>query len=481
MNALEAAARTLEQTEPIEVIGRVAAVRGVTMLASDLPLPVGSMVRIAVESRLAGGGGSRSSLGEVVGFEGGRAVVMPLSGLEGVRPGHAVIGAGTARTVGVGGALLGRVIDAMGEPIDGAGPLHGLSPRPIDAPPLGPMDRRRIREPLWTGVRVLDVMATLGRGQRLGLFAGPGVGKSTLLGSIARGCAADVCVVGLIGERGREVKDFVQGVLGAQGLARSVVVASTSDQSPLLRIRGALAACAVAEHFRDQGRHVLLLMDSVTRFAQAHRQVGLAAGEPPTSKGYTPGVFSALARLLERAGAAESSQGAAGSITGLYTVLVEGDDATEPVSDAARGILDGHVMLSRGLAQRGHYPAVDVLDSVSRVADDVCDQGLVASRRMITRLLAAHRKIEDLLQVGAYVKGSAPEADAAIDLLPRINELLRQSPTHTADPAATRAEALRLATDAGQAIAARSGHPAAAGGRPGAGHDRAQTSRNTGR
>ncbi len=441
----------VEGTQPVRVVGRVSGLRGMTVLVQDLPLPVGSLVSIPQTEPSPGLTGGR--LGEVIGLSGSRAVVMMLGALGGVRAGDAVVGLRPQRTVGVGWSMLGRVVDGLGAPIDAGGPLHNLSPRAIDPPPLPPMRRRRIHAPMVTGVRAVDVMCTLGCGQRVGLFAGPGVGKSTLLGTIARNCSADVNVLALIGERGREVKEFIEGSLGSEGLKRSVVVCSTGDESPLMRIRAAMVACSIAEYFRDHGRRVLLMLDSVTRFAHAHRQVGLSAGEPPASKGYTPGVFAAMARLLERAGAVEPGPGrAGGSITGVYTVLVEGDDLTEPVADAARGILDGHLILTRQLAHRGHYPAIDVLDSVSRVADDVSDESLRTARRTLRRCIAAYRDVEDLVQIGAYARGSSPEADVAIDYWPRINELLRQGSAEREEFDRARDRSVKLAMEIAAAL-----------------------------
>jgi FliI/YscN family ATPase len=354
--------------------------------------------------------------------------------------------------------MIGRCFDGLGRPIDGGPVPPGLRERPLEPAPITPMARAPIDHPLHTGVRAIDLFATLGRGQRMGLFAGPGVGKSTLLGTIARRAAGDVTVVALIGERGREVRDFVEKSLGKEGLARSVVVASTGDESPLLRVRAALVATAIAEFFRDAGMHTVLLLDSLTRFAHAHRQIGLSVGEPPATKGYTPGVFSALARLLERAGAvAPPPPRTPGSITGLYTVLVEGDDMTEPVADAARGILDGHIVLSRALAQRAHFPAIDVLDSVSRVADDVTDPQHAAARRQAARLLAAHRAVEDLLQIGAYARGSSPEADAAIAYHPRLIELLQQPIAQNEPFESARARLIKIALESAQQVARKGG------------------------
>jgi flagellum-specific ATP synthase len=447
VSVLSAAMETVARAQPMRIIGRVAALRGLTVMVDDLPVPIGSLVRIVQAD------GTPGAIGEVVGFTGGQSIVMMLHATAGVRAGDCVAGMQAAQTVEVGDGLLGRCIDGLGNPIDGLGPVIGTYPREINAAPIGPLQRRRIKEPMHTGLRVLDLFTTIGRGQRLGVFAGPGVGKSTLMGTIARNAAADVNVIGLIGERGREVKDFIEQSLGPAGLARSVVVVATSDESPLLRVRAALVATAVAEHFRDLGKSVMLMMDSVTRFAHAQRQIGLSVGEPPATRGYTPSVFATMSRLLERAGAKEASGGVpAGSITGLYTVLVEGDDMTEPVADAARGILDGHIILSRALAQRNHYPAVDVLDSVSRVADEVSDQAHVAARRQVVKLMAAYKKIEDLVQIGAYAKGSSVESDVAIAMQARILELLQQGNNEREGFEAGKAKLLKLALDSGAAI-----------------------------
>jgi FliI/YscN family ATPase len=451
VTALAQEFETLASFVPMRITGTVSALRGLTVLVDDLPLPVGSLVSVRTHHLRAG----ETNLGEVVGFTREHAIVMMLGQTVGVRVGDRVVGEETAQTVRVGRHLLGRVIDGLGRPIDGKGPVRDAAPRPINPRPLGAMARRRVKEPMRTGVRAIDLMTPMGRGQRMGVFAGPGVGKSTLMGSIARRSSADVSVIALIGERGREVKDFLEHALGAEGLARSVVVVATSDESPLLRIRAAMVACTAAEYFRDQGRDVMLMMDSITRFAHAQRQVGLSVGEPPATKGYTPSVFALLPVLLERAGALEqASPGArAGSITGLYTILVEGDDMTEPIADAARGILDGHIILSRRLAQRGHYPAVDVLDSVSRVADDVCDKAHIASRQQMVRLLATYREIEDLVQIGAYAPGSNPEADVAIDYRPRIVELLRQGRDEKPDFEQARSVMVKLALESGDVLA----------------------------
>ena len=458
--------RTVRGAQPVKLTGRVTALRGLTVMVQDLPLPVGALVMIprTGPSDLQGDDGwldrrgvARSLPGEVVGFQGQQTIVMMLGAVSGVRPGDRVIGMQSSQTVAVGASLLGRVIDGLGRPIDGLGPLHDTQPREIDPQPLGAMRRRRIKDPIRTGVRAIDLMTPIGRGQRMGIFAGPGVGKSTLLSSIARHADADVVVMGLIGERGREVRDFIEDVLGPEGRRRSVVVASTSDESPLMRIRAAMVACAAAEQFRDEGLDVMLMVDSITRFAHAHRQVGLSVGEPPATKGYTPSVFAAMARLLERAGSLEAEPGrvSGGSITGLYTVLVEGDDMTEPVADAARGILDGHIILTRALAQKGHFPAIDVLDSVSRVAGDVSDATHMAARQQVLRLLATHRDVEDLVQIGAYAKGSSPEADLALVYHPRIIELLRQDAKHFERFEESRARMVKLALESGNQGAKR--------------------------
>ncbi len=437
MSAVAWAFESVQRAQPLGVTGSVAALRGLTVLVDDLPLAVGSFVRV--------GEGEGSRVGEVVGFDGERAIVMLLGSTAGIRTGEPVRGEQSAGVVRAGRGLLGRVVNALGQPIDGKGDIGNVSPTALLPAPIGPMQRRRIREPLPTGVRAVDMITTVGKGQRIGVFAGPGVGKSTLLGTIAKRTRADVSVIALVGERGREVRDFVEGSLGEEGLKRSVVVVATSDESPLMRIRAALAAASIAERFRDDGDDVMLMMDSVTRLAQAQRQVGLSVGEPPATKGYTPSVFAMLPVLLERAGAVEGG----GSVTGFYTILVEGDDMTEPVSDAARGILDGHVVLSRKLAHRGHYPAIDILDSVSRVADEVCDPGHTAARRQVQRLVAAYREVEELVQIGAYARGSNPIADVAIALKGKIDAILQQSSGDAEPFEDARKRLIGLAVEAG--------------------------------
>lgn len=409
--------QTLEGLQTAELSGSVSQIQGLTLRVSDLLLPVGAMVRVH------GTNGPKQEIveGEVVGFDTNDAVVMLLGDTRGLRRGDRVVGAQSAPLARVGNGLIGRVLDGMGRPIDGKGPVMDITHRPLNPKPVEAMQRVPIDLPLGSGVRALDAMTTVGLGQRLGIFAGPGVGKSTILSMIAKQTQASVSVIALIGERGREVQDFVQRSLGEEGLARSVVVVATSDEPALMRIRAALYATAVAEHFRDQGADAVLVMDSVTRFCQAQRQVGLAAGEPPATKGYTPSVFTMLPQLLERSGRTQS-----GSITGFYSILVEGDDMTEPISDACRGILDGHVVLSRDLANKGHWPAIDVLDSISRVATDVTDPQHQAARTEVARLLSLYAEVEDLVNIGAYSAGANPDYDLAIELKRIIDQLLCQ-------------------------------------------------------
>ena len=442
MTLLKPQIDALRQTQPYEVVGTVTSVRGLAIYVDDLPLPIGSLVRLErARAHVAGGDALR---GEVIGFDGGRSIVMLLGTAEGIAPGTRVVSEESARTVPVGRSLLGRVIDGLGRPIDGRGPPSDCLGRPLDPGPTSALARRRIDDPLPTGVRVIDAMLTVGKGQRLGIFSGPGVGKSTLIATVARNTSADVSVVALVGERGREVREFLEGTLGAEGLARSVVVVSTGDESPLLRVRASLVACAVAEHFRDEGADVLLMMDSLTRLAQAQRQIGLTVGEQPATKGYTPSVFSMLPKLIERAGAIEGR----GSITGFYSILVEGDDLTEPIADAARSVLDGHLALSRRLAAQGHYPAVDLRDSVSRVADIVCDERHRRARRLVMKLAAAYGETEELIKIGAYAHGSNPDCDVAIALKPKIDEFLCQEIDDRADYPQTCRGLLELAAAA---------------------------------
>mgnify|MGYP004667057917 FL=1 len=358
---------------------------------------------------------------EVVGFREGYVLLMPLGETRGIGPGCQVVSAQKVLQVKVGSELLGRVIDGLGNPIDGKGPILCQKEYPIQADPPAPLERPVIKDSLYVGVRAIDGLITMGQGQRIGIMAGSGVGKSTLLSMIARNTEADISVIALVGERGREVKEFIERDLGEEGLKRSVVVVATSDKPALVRIKGALTATAIAEYFRDRGRKVVLMMDSVTRFAMAQREVGLTVGEPPATRGYTPSVFALLPRLLERAGTS-----ARGSITGIYTVLVDGDDMNEPIADAVRSILDGHIVLSRNIAAQNHFPAIDVLASVSRVMSAVVPKEHMEANRKLRALMAVYKEAEDLIHIGAYVKGSSPKIDEAVQKIDAINDFLCQ-------------------------------------------------------
>jgi len=373
-------------------------------------------------------GGETVCLSEVVGFRNNRVLSMVLGEANRVSPGSEIVATGKTLSVSVGENLLGRVIDGLGQPIDGKGPLLASEMRSIYNAPPSPLERRRISDRIVTGIRSIDSLLTCGKGQRIGIFAGSGVGKSVMLGMIARDTSADVNVIALVGERGREVGEFLDRELGPEGLKRSVVVVATSDQAALIRIKAAFMATSIAEYFRDRGNDVMLLMDSVTRLAMSQREVGLAIGEPPTTKGYTPSVFAILPKLLERAGNAKK-----GSITGLYTVLVEGDDMNEPVADAVRSILDGHIVLSRRLASAGHYPAVDVLESVSRVMPSITTPEHRKAAQRLLDLMATYREAEDLINIGAYVKGSNPRIDAAVAKIDAMRAFLRQAPDEKED------------------------------------------------
>lgn len=394
--------------------GRIEEIRGLGIIAVGVPAQLGSVCRVV-------GSNGRTVTAEVVGVKRNSTLLTAYDDLAGIATGDAVITMPNGTTTPVGHGLLGRILDALGNPLDG-GPPPILNRRAslLQNPPA-PFERREIDEPLSVGVRAMDGLLSVGRGQRIGLFAGTGVGKSVLLGMICRNTAANVNVVALVGERGREVGDFVREQLGPAGLAKSVVIVSSSDEAPALRIRACRFATAVAEYFRDEGNDVLLMMDSLTRVAMAQRQIGLAAGEPPTMKGYPPSTFSLLPQLLERAGRTQH-----GSITGIYTVLVEGDDLDEPISDAARGILDGHVVLARKLANQGHYPAIDVLSSISRVADSLLTSDQLAATRRVRSLLATWREMEDLVSIGAYVRGANPSYDIALEAKPALDDFLRQ-------------------------------------------------------
>lgn len=395
--------------------GRVTQVIGLTIEAQGLNAQVSELCYITSAE------GQTSIPAEVMGFRDERTLLMPLGEMHGIGPGSTVRATGSLLKVPVGEGLLGRVLDGLGNPIDGKGPIISSTAYPVAGSVPHPLGRIPISQPLETGVRAIDGFLTVGKGQRIGIFAGSGVGKSTTMGMIARHARANVSVIALIGERGREVQEFIQRDLGPDGLARSVVVVSTSDQPALLRLKGAWSATAIAEYFRDQGQDVTFMMDSVTRFAMAQREIGLAIGEPPAMKGYTPSVFALLPKLMERTGAGEC-----GTITGFYTVLVEGDDLTEPITDAVRSILDGHIVLSRELATQNHYPAIDVLDSVSRVMPAITDKPHRVAASQLRDLLATYHKASDLINIGAYAHGSNPAIDRAIALMPSILDFLRQ-------------------------------------------------------
>jgi FliI/YscN family ATPase len=417
---LQPMADRLERLERFAVAGRVTRVVGLVVEATGIEAGLGTLCRITSHTR------DRSVLAEVVGFNERHMLLMPLGELDGLHAGAAVQPLGRTFGVDVGPSLLGRVLNGLGQPIDGKGPLDAIDRVPLSAEPPNPLHRETIDRPLETGVRTIDGFLTIGRGQRVGIFAGSGVGKSTMLGMVARHAQADVNVIALLGERGREVREFLEHSLGAEGLKRSVVIVATGDQAALVRARGALVATAIAEYFRDQGKQVLLMVDSVTRVAMAWREIGLATGEPPTTKGYPPSVFANLPRLLERAG-----NGARGGITGIYTVLVDGDDFNEPVADATRSILDGHIVLTRRLAAQNHFPAIDVLESKSRVRDLIVNDVQKDAAGSLLRLEAAYREKEDLIMVGAYQRGSDPHVDAALQHRGALLEFLRQRPDET--------------------------------------------------
>ncbi len=406
----------LQHLNPIKTVGSVKRAVGLVVESQGPPVSVGEVCEII------GRDNGRSIPAEVIGFRDNFVLSMPLYKTHGVKLGDKVICRGKQAAVPVAAAMLGRIIDGMGNPIDDRGPLGAEDYYPLLPLGTNPLARRNIDEILGTGVRAIDGLCTCGKGQRIGLFGGSGVGKSTLLGMMARYTSADVNVIGLVGERGREVRSFIEKDLGEQGLKRSVVVVSTSDQPPLLRIRAAHVAASLAEYFRDCGKHVLLMMDSITRFAMAQREVGLAAGEPPSSKGYTPSVFAVLPRLVERAGNFMSG----GSITGFYTVLVEGDDLNDPIADAVRSLLDGHIVLNRELAWRNHYPCIDILDSVSRLMPDLVPPDYTEHAGKLREIVSTYQKAEDMINIGAYNKGSNPRIDLALRKIDAVNAFLRQ-------------------------------------------------------
>ncbi|MDF2545837.1 MAG: fliI [Anaerosolibacter sp.] len=402
----------------IKYIGRVSQVIGLTIESNGPAVKLGELCFIYPLK------GNLPIKAEVVGFKDSKVLLMPLGEMDGIGPGSRVVATGDALYVNVGDELLGRVLDGLGNPIDGKNNILLNRKYPINNQPPDPLKRKKINDVLSLGVKSIDGLLTCGIGQRIGIFAGSGVGKSTLLGMIARNTMADVNVIALIGERGREVREFIENDLQEEGLRRSVLVVATSDQPALVRMKGALLATAIAEYFRDKGKNVMLLMDSLTRFSMAQREVGLAVGEPPVTRGYTPSVFAALPKLLERSGNSDK-----GSITGLYTVLVDGDDLNEPITDAVRGILDGHIVLSRKMANKNHYPAIDILASVSRVMPNIVGDEHKTLANRFKNLLAVYKDAEDLINIGAYVKGSNKEIDYAIAMIDRLNDYLKQN-TH---------------------------------------------------
>ncbi|MDB4979583.1 MAG: synthase [Myxococcales bacterium] len=437
---VERALARLEGAEPRREAGRVVEVTGLVVRATVPGIRVGELCWI--EAPAGGAKGATRVEAEVVGFRGDEAVLMPLGELGGIGPDALVTTTGRPLSVGVAPGLLGRVLDGLGRPADGGGPLADAVPWSVDRPAPDPLKRRPIKRPLALGIRAIDALLTVGEGQRLGVFAGSGVGKLTLMGQIARQTDADVNVIALVGERGREVGEFLEQTLGVQGRARSVVVCATSDAPSLVRLRSAFVATAIAEWFRAQGKRVLFMLDSVTRVARAQREVGLAAGEPPARQGYPPSVFALLPRLLERTGTDDR-----GSITALYTVLVAGGDMDEPIADEVRGILDGHVILSRELGSRGHWPAIDVLPSLSRLMSTVADGPHRAAAAKLRAWLAAYERNRDLIALGAYERGSDPLTDAALLRLDALESFLRQTTDEAAPFAETERRLLSLAGD----------------------------------
>lgn len=413
---VEAMEQRLPKIQLVPVNGKVVDVIGIVIESRGPDVQMGELCEVRIRNRKA-----EPLLCEVVGFRGERVLLMPLGDVQKIGPGSDVFSTGKSLGVRVGPDLLGRVLNGLGEPLDDKGPIVGTDFYPLHSPPPHPLKRKSIEAPLPVGIRAIDGLLTLGQGQRMGIFSGAGVGKSTLLGMMARNTDADVNVIALVGERGREVQDFLRKDLKEEGMKRSVVIVATSDQPPLVRLRAAMTATAVSEYFRDQNKTVLLMMDSITRVARAQRDVGLAIGEPPTTRGYTPSIFEYLPKLLERAGAGER-----GSITGIYTVLVEGDDMNEPISDAVRGILDGHIILSRDIAVRNHFPAIDVLQSVSRIMKDIVSPRHAAAAGTLREITAVFKEAEELLSLGAYRKGNNPRLDFALERKECVDAFLRQ-------------------------------------------------------
>ncbi|MBU0579745.1 MAG: flagellar protein export ATPase FliI [Candidatus Margulisbacteria bacterium] len=408
--------RIVETTDTCKIIGKVIKVIGLVIEAQVPGVSVGELCTIYCE-----GDNPHTVEGEVVGFREGRVLLMPLGTTSGISPGSRILATGHVLRVPVGPQLLGRVLNGLGEPIDGKGVIIPDAFYPLDRNPPDPTKRPRINKKLATSVKAIDGLLTLGQGQRIGIFSGSGVGKSTLMGMVARGTEAEIAVIALIGERGREVRDFIEESLGEEGLKKAVVICATSDQPPMIRLKGALVGTAIAEYFRDQGKKVMFMMDSVTRFAMAQREVGLATGEPPTTKGYTPSVFALIPRLMERSGTSE-----AGTITGVYTVLVEGSDMDEPIADTCRSILDGHIVLSRDIAAKNHYPSIDIGPSVSRLMPVVASPQHREAAGKLREVLARYNEAEDLVNIGAYVRGSNPKIDEALEKIDAVNEFLCQ-------------------------------------------------------
>ena len=408
--------KALLSNELIKYTGRVSQVIGLTIESHGPAVNLGEICNIYPLK------GNTPIKAEVVGFKESIVCLMPLGSMKGVGPGSKIEATGESLSVGVSNDMLGRVIDGLGRVIDGNGTINNCTMYPVENTPPNPLARKRIKEILPVGVRAIDGLLTLGKGQRIGIFSGSGVGKSTLMGMIARNTKADINVIGLIGERGREVREFIENDLKEEGLSRSVVVVATSDQPALIRLKAAQLATSVAEYFRDQGKDVMLMMDSLTRFAMAQREVGLAVGEPPVTRGYTPSVFSVMPRLLERSGTSDK-----GSITGLYTVLVDGDDLNEPITDTVRSILDGHIVLSRSLANKNHYPAIDVLASVSRVMPNIVDEEHKNNANEFKNIMSVYKDAEDLINIGAYVKGSSSSIDRSIEKIEAIERFLKQN------------------------------------------------------
>ncbi|MCP4219415.1 MAG: FliI/YscN family ATPase [bacterium] len=424
--------KKLEKIDPIRVYGRITKIVGLTIESDGPPVSVGEVLKLEdrnIKTRL-----------QVIGFNGTKVISMPFGETKGISHGNLLYSTGSYPTIQVDESYLGRVVNGLGEPIDGGPPLKGRDTVNIYRTPVNAMQRESISEVAATGVRAIDGLMTLGKGQRVGIFSGSGVGKSTLMGMIARNTNAAVNVIALVGERGRELKDFIINSLGPEGLKRSVVVAATSDEPPLLKIISTFTATAIAEYFCDKSIDVMLMMDSLTRLAMAQREVGLSAGEPPSTKGYTPSVFTMMPKLLERAGNFSEK----GSITGIYTVLVEGDDVTEPISDHARSILDGHIVLSRDIAHKNHFPAIDVLGSLSRLMSEIADSRHKSAAGVLRELMAVYREAEDLINIGAYVKGSNPKIDQAIAFIEKINGFLRQAVGEKVDFKSTQEQLLAI-------------------------------------